>query len=550
MIKNLLDLEKSSIFIITAVLAVILISCFNTPMLLHIELENIFGSFLINDVTNNIISVNLEATSIPPLFFWIKHIFINIFGFNLSMIKLIPALAMCAIILLTYTFILKQTLSKTFATIASLVLATSPFFITASKLVSLDLIYICIYITTTFIFTSNVYSNKASNMYSFIAGILIACCFSLTGFIGTLPILVNLIIINFIRGGFLLNFKFNNPIFILLGFLSFIILWVVSLGKIVGLDDAIDLVFNYQFLESAADIKFDEGKIFKYITLFIIGGFPWISLLPSAFWNTIRNLPNRLNTSNLQTSLPLVCLVNSIMLSIYYASVETEFYILLTIYFNFAIMVADRIHNIEINKISIINIFFICYSIAIMMLFLNEFLNINLIQYSFDTTVKELLIDEKTSISGVSNNVFYLMAISYFIGATSLFAYGISKKQQLLSISFITAIINLVIFVFIVFPNLKNEELNNSRSMNSWLSYTIEDNTDTIAFYKLKDPTIASKANNSFYFNDIIKLKSFIDNQNNENIYVFFNKQDRHPINRINKRVNTQCRNNICFLKI
>ena len=42
--------------------------------------------------------------------------------------------------------------------------------------------------------------------------------------------------------------------------------------------------------------------------------------------------------------------------------------------------------------------------------------------------------------------------------------------------------------------------------MNSWLSYTIEENTDTIAFYKLKDPTIASKANNSFYFNDIIKL--------------------------------------------
>lgn len=550
MIKNFLDFEKHSVFIITAILALILIGCANTPVLLNLELENIFNSFLINDLTHNIISVNLEATSTPPLFFWMKHLFINTFGFSLAAIKIIPALFMCGIILLSYIFIVKQTGSKSYAMIASLILATSPFFITASKLISLDLVYIAIYMTTTFIFTSNVYSNNYSNLYTFVAGVLIACAFSLTGLVGALPILANFVLINFVRGGFLINLKFNNPIVLALGFAAFGVIWVVSLGKVMGYQQALELVFNYKFLDNIAVFEFDEGAILKYTTLFIIGGFPWIALLPSALYNTIALLPRRLHTSDLQTSLPLICLINAAMLSVYFATVEQEFYILLAIYFNFTLILADRIYKIEVKKISWINILFVAYSIAVMMLFLNEFLNINLFNYQFDTTVKQLLLNEHTSINAVSNNIFYLMAFSYFIGTLALFAYAVSKNRGLFTASVVTALINFTLFIFAIFPNLNNKELNNSRSIDSWLDYSISSQEPTFAFYKLKNPIIASKAEKSFYFDDAGKLKEFAIKHKDKNIYVFFNKDDRYPINRLKRNANVQCRNQVCYLKL
>ena len=82
MIKAILDFEKNSIFLLAGIMAIILISFFNTPMILNIELDNIFNSFLINDVTHNVITTNLEATNTPPLFFWLKHVIINTFGFS------------------------------------------------------------------------------------------------------------------------------------------------------------------------------------------------------------------------------------------------------------------------------------------------------------------------------------------------------------------------------------------------------------------------------------------------------------------------------------
>lgn len=550
MIKNFLDFEKHSVFIITAILAVILIGCANTPVLLNLELENIFNSFLINDLTHNIISVNLEATSTPPLFFWIKHLFINTFGFSLTAIKIIPALFMCGIILLSYIFIVKQTGSKSYAIIASLILATSPFFITASKLISLDLVYIAIYMTTTFIFTSNVYSNNYSNIYTFVAGVLIACAFSLTGFVGALPIVANFLLINFVRGGFFINLKFNNPLVLALGFAAFGVIWVVSLGKVMGYQQALDLVFNYKFLDNIAVFEFDEGSILKYTTLFIIGGFPWIALLPSALYNTIALLPRRLHTSDLQTSLPLICLVNAAMLSIYFATVEQEFYILLTIYFNFALILADRIYKLEVKSISWINIVFVAYSIMIMMLFLNEFLNIQLLNYQFDTTIKQLLINEHTSISSISNETFYLMAASYFVGSLTLFAYAVTKHKGLFTISIVTALINFTLFIFAIFPNLNNQELNNSRNIDSWLDYTIEKQDSTFTFYNLKNPIIAAKAEKSFYFDDAAKLKDFTIKHTNGPSYVFFKSEDKFPINRIKRNARVKCRNDICYLQI
>ena len=550
MIKNILDFEKNSVFIIAAILAAILIGCVNTPMLLNLELENIFNSFLINDLTHNIITVNLEATTTPPLFFWMKHLFINTFGFSLAALKVIPALFMCGIILLSYAFIIKQTGSKTYATVTSIILATSPFFITASKLVSLDLIYIAIYMTTTFIFTANVYSNNYSNIYTFVAGILIACAFSLTGLVGVLPILANFLLINFVRGGFFINLKFNNPIVLALGFAAFAVVWIVSLGKVMGYEKAIELAFSYNFIENFATFEFDEGAILKYTTLFIIGGFPWISLLPSGIFNTIRNLPRRLNTSNLQTSLPLICLINAIMLSVYFATVEQEFYILLAIYFNFALILTDRIYKIEIRKISFANILFIAYSILIMMLFLNEFLNINLIDYHFDTTVKQLLINDNTSIEGISQNVFFFMAGSYFVGTLLLFIYGISQNKTLFAISLITAILNFVLFIFAIFPNLDNKDLSNSRNIDSWLNYAIDKDVEVLAFYKLKDPIIASKADKSFYFDDAAKLKEFTVKHQDKVSYVFFKSVDKFPINRIKRNARVKCRNDLCYMKL
>ena len=142
MIKYILDFEKSSLLILGILICATIASFFNTPMLLHIELDNIFNSFLINDITHNVITTNLEATNTPPLFFWIKHLFISALGFDISTLKAIPSLVMCAIILISYTFISKQTKSTNLAIVTAIILATSPFFITASKLISFDLIYI------------------------------------------------------------------------------------------------------------------------------------------------------------------------------------------------------------------------------------------------------------------------------------------------------------------------------------------------------------------------------------------------------------------------
>jgi hypothetical protein len=551
MIKAILDFEKNSIFLLAGIMAIILISFFNTPMILNIELDNIFNSFLINDVTHNVITTNLEATNTPPLFFWLKHVIINTFGFSFEILKLIPALMMCGIILTSYLFIVKQTGSKAIAMILSIILATSPFFISASKLVSLDLMYILLYLTTTFIFSSNVYSNSYSNFSTFIAGILIACTFSLTGFVGAIPILANFVIINFIRGGFFINLKFNNPLFLALGFGSFIAIWVGSLGKEIGYSTALDMVFNYDFMDKLADFKFDEGAFFKYSTLFIIGGFPWISLLPSAIWHLFMTLPQRLNTSSFETSLPLVGLLNAIMLSIYFSAVESEFYILLAIFFNLSVVLADRINAIEIKPISFINIIFFAYTMVIMTLFVNEVLDINLISYKFDSTIKELLIDEKTSIASIDQNILYTMIASYIISAFALFIYGINRSKTLLATSFIFAILNLVLFVFIIFPNLKNANLNNTLSQTTWSDRILNNETDDLIFYKVKDPVTASNAKRSFYFDNIIKIRDYLNNnQDNNPTYVFFRKQDSELVTRLNRNNFMECRNSSCLLKV
>ena len=551
MIKAILDFEKNSIFLLAGIMAIILISFFNTPMILNIELDNIFNSFLINDVTHNVITTNLEATNTPPLFFWLKHVIINTFGFSFEILKLIPALMMCGIILTSYLFIVKQTGSKSIAMILSIILATSPFFISASKLVSLDLMYILLYLTTTFIFSSNVYSNSYSNFSTFIAGILIACTFSLTGFVGAIPILANFVIINFIRGGFFINLKFNNPLFLALGFGSFIAIWIGSLGKEIGYSTALDMVFNYDFMDKLADFKFDEGAFFKYSTLFIIGGFPWISLLPSAIWHLFMTLPQRLNTSSFETSLPLVGLLNAIMLSIYFSAVESEFYILLAIFFNLSVVLADRINAIEIKPISFINIIFFAYTMLIMTLFVNEVLDINLISYKFDSTIKELLIDEKTSIASIDQNILYTMIASYIISAFALFIYGVNRSRTLLATSFIFAILNLVLFVFIIFPNLKNANLNNTLSQTTWSDRILNDETDDLIFYKVKDPVTASNAKRSFYFDNIIKARDYLNNsQDNNPTYVFFRKQDSSLVTRLNRNNFMECRNSSCLLKV
>lgn len=550
MIKYILDFEKSATLILCILVGATLASFLNTPMLLHIELDNIFNSFLINDVTNNIITTNLEATSAPPLFFWIKHIFLSILGFDISMLKILPALTMCSIILISYVFLAKQTGLKNLAIIVSIILATSPFFVTASKLISFDLIYILIYISTTFIFTANVYDSNYSKLSTFIAGILIAASFSLTGLVGTAPILINYLLINFIRGGFFINLKFNNPLILLSGFAMFVAIWIVSLAKEMGLAESIDLVFSYKFLENLATFEFNEGVIFKYLTLFIIGGFPWISLLPSTLWNIFRTLPQRLHTSNLQTSLPLICLLNSLMLIVYFSLVEQEFYILLTIFFNFAIMIGDRINSIEIKKSSIINILFFAYSVVIMLLFLNEFLNIELTTFKLDTTIKELLISEHTSAGGVADSTLYLMAGGYILGALILFFYTVTKKQAALTLACMLATLNLIIFTFVVFPNLKNAELNNSRNLESWLSHTLEPKTQTMIFYKIKDATVASKTDRSFYFDDIIAARDFARTEDVESAYIYFNKKDQRLVARLNRQVKSQCRNRKCLLKI
>lgn len=550
MIKYLLDFERSSRLILFILVGATVASFLNTPMLLHIELENVFNSFLINDITHNVITTNLEATSTPPLFFWIKHILITTLGFDINMLKAVPALAMCGIILLTYTFVVKQTGLKSLAIIISIILATSPFFVTASKLISFDLIYILIYIATLFTFTANVYSNSYSNLATFIAGILIAASFSLSGFVGTAPILLNFLLINFIRGGFFINLKFNNPIVLGLGFVSFIVIWVMSLAKEVGTTQALDLVFNYKFLTDFANFEFDEGATLKYITLFIIGGFPWISLLPSGIWGVLKNLPNRLNTSSLQTSLPLICLANSVMLSIYFASVEQEFYILLAIFFNFAIIIGDRINNIEIDKASLFNFIYFAFSVVIMVLFLNEFLNIELTTYKLDTTIKELLINENTSINGVPNFILYFMAFCYVAGALVLFIYTVTKSSPALTGSAVLATLNLLLFAFAVFPNLKNADLNQSRNIQSWLNHAIQPNTQTMVFYKVKEPAAATMVDKSFYFDDLIRANNFIRSEQVTSAYLLYPKEDRKIAARINRNNTSNCRNELCILKV
>lgn len=550
MIKYLLDFERSAMLILFILLGATISSFFNTPMLLHIELENVFNSFLINDVTNNIITTNLEATSTPPLFFWIKHIFINIFGFDLNTLKAIPALAMCGIILLTYNFINQQTKSKNLAIIISIILATSPFFVTASKLISFDLIYILLYISTTFIFTANVYSNNYSNLSTIIAGALVAAAFSLTGLAGAIPILVNFILINFIRGGFFINLKFNNPILLLIGFASFVVIWLASLAKELGMSHAIELVFNYQFINDFAKFNFTEGASLKYITLFVIGAFPWISLLPSGIWGVIKSISNRLHTDNLQTSLPLICLINAIMLSIYFATVEQEFYILITIFFNFAVIIGDRINNIEINKASILNIIYFAFSMVIMILFLNEFLNIEITNYKLDTTIKQLLINEHTLITNTASHAIYFMAGCYILGAFTLFIYTFTGKASTLTISAMLATLNLIMFSFIVFPNIKNTELNQSRSVEMWLSHSLNSKTQTIVFYKTKDPIVASNASQSFYFDDLIKARDFLRTDDVTNAYIYYNKSDKRLVARLNRNHSASCRNNVCLLKV
>tara|TARA_Y100001960_G_scaffold317499_1_gene385914 strand:- start:6038 stop:7693 length:1656 start_codon:yes stop_codon:yes gene_type:complete len=550
MIKYLLDFERSAKLILLILVGATVASFLNTPMLLHIELENVFNSFLINDITHNVITTNLEATSTPPLFFWIKHVLITTLGFDINMLKALPALAMCGIILLTYTFIVKQTGLKSLAIIISIILATSPFFVTASKLISFDLLYILIYIATLFTFTANVYSNSYSNLATFITGILIAASFSLSGFVGTAPILLNFLLINFIRGGFFINLKFNNPIILGLGFISFIVIWVMSLAKEVGTTQALDLVFNYQFLNDFANFEFNEGATLKYITLFIIGGFPWISLLPSGIWGVLKNLPNRLHTSNLQTSLPLICLANAVMLSIYFASVEQEFYILLAIFFNFAVIIGDRINNIEIDKASLFNFVYFAFSVVIMVLFLNEFLNIELTTYKLDTTIKELLIDEHTSISAIPHNVLYTMAGCYVLGALVLFVYTVTRHSSALTASAMLATLNLLLFAFAVFPNLKNADLNQSRNMHSWLNHAIKEDTQTMLFYKVKEPIAASMVEQSFYFDDLIRANSFAKSDQVESAYLLYPKEDRRVAARLNRNNISNCRNDLCILKV
>lgn len=548
MIKNFLDFEKNAAFILIGLLAIILISFANTPMLLNIELENIFNSFLISSSTNNIITTNLEPTTTPPLFFWITSVLINLFGFNLELLKLLPTTMMCLIIAISYLFINKQTGSKNMAIILSVILATSPFFITASKLVSLDLVYILFYITTTFIFCSNVYSNNYSNMSTFIAGILLACAFSLTGLKGAAPILANFLLINFVRGGFFINLKFNNPIVLFLGFVSFIIIWISALSKDMSFSYALESVFNYKFIDEFAKFEFDENATLKYITLFIIGGFPWISLLPSALFRLFMTLPKRLNTSSLETSLPLIAALNALVLIIFFACVEREFYILLAIFFNLAMLLTHRINAIEVKTMSFLNIIYFAISTAIIFLFVNEVLNLNLVSITFDSTIKELLINEHTSISNVDNSIMYIIIASYILSALSLFVYCISKRIGLLNLSMALAILNLVLFTFNIFPNLKNSGLNNTTVQTQWIGNVVDKESDDIIFYSIKNPSAAEKANNAYYFDDMAKIRTYLSSTENTT-YILFNENDRRKLSSLNRSGYTECKFSMCLLK-
>jgi len=548
--RKLLDFETNATFIITALVALILVGFLNTPILLNLELNNIFNSFLINDSTNHIITTNLEATAIPPLFYWLEHIVISVFGLDFNILKLIPVLAMIGIIIVSFLFIIKQTALKKYGVILSLILATSPFFIAASKIISPDLLYVFIYMTTGFIFINNVFNSTYSNLSTFIAGILLAVAFSLTGFVGSAPILANFILINFIRGGFFINLKFNNPITLTIGFAAFIVIWLTSLGKQVGIGQAFDIIFNYHSLEAMANFKFDEGKFAKYAVLFIIGGFPWIAMLPSAVWGILANLPSRQNTSNIKISLPFICLINAILLGVYYSTVEQEFYILLTIYLNIAILIADRITDLEFKNISIINILYFILTIIIMFLFINDFSNINLTSFSLQTDIQELLINDHTSTTSIPQSAIYFIILSYSISTICLCIFATSRKDAFLDLTLISSVISFSLVIFTIFPNLKNPELNQKTNDIYWFDNIITQETDSIIFYKEKDTILASKANNVFYFDNLGKTREFINNNNLESIYIYFNAESNRSVPQLNHRALPICRSNKCILQV
>jgi hypothetical protein len=549
MVKYLLDLDKNTTLIMFVIIGIIIASAFSTPILSNLELENIFNSFLINETSNNIITTNLEPSSIPPLLFWINNVIIHAIGFNLNALKIVPALAMAGIILLTYNFIYKKLRLKSLALISITILATSPFFIAASNIISIDLIYILLYASTLFIFTTNVYSNQYSNIATFIAGILIALAFSLTGIIGAIPLIINFLLINFIRGGFIINLKFNNPLVLATGFLAFVSIWLMSLAKTVGMPNAIELLFNYDFLNNFTQFNFEEKVFTKYVTLFIIGIFPWIALLPASIWAVIKNINVRLNTSDIKLSLPLIALANSIILIIYFSNIEQEFYILLTIAFNLILVIANKLNDIQIRKSSIINIVFFALAAIVMVLFVSEVAGFNLTNHKLNNAVMNTLVAEHISLSQIPLYVMYIVLLLNIMSVLILAAYAVSQNTTLLTASIISSIVSFGVLSLLIFPNLNNNNANQDYSIKSWLINNIDENAENIVFYKIKEPLAASMAKNSFYFDDIKKSVEFLQKSETKNAYIFYNRNDL-DIAKIKTKNSPSCLSHYCVLHV
>ncbi|MCP4354903.1 MAG: hypothetical protein GY793_04585 [Proteobacteria bacterium] len=540
--------EKYSPIILTILIGTILTTFASTPIILNIEMENVFNSLLINSASNDLITTNLEPTETPPLFFWLNHIFLSTFGFKLNLLKIIPALAFSGLIITCYSFMVKNSKSITLAIITVLTIATSPFFIAASKVITLDLLYVLAYTATLFIFISNIYNVTYSHLASFIAGILSAVCISTTGIMGIIPILFSYLLVNFIRGGFFYNLAFNNLFIILAGFASFVIVWISLLAKQYGFTQSFEMILNYKALQESAVFNFDTDAIFKYTSLFIVGGFPWIAIFPYAAWQTLKDIFKEMNSANINTALPLILLINIVGLSIYFSTIESQFYILLIIYLNIAILVAIKIHSFNKFNISWFTTIIAVCSVIIMFLFLNEFLNIDITKYKFDSTIKEIILNSNTSVKNISTEIFYFIAIIYTASAATLLGYKITQKKSLIHLTCLLTVINFGILSFAIFPKLSNNNLNKFVVLEAWTSKHIGE-SDTVVFYKLKNPVIASKGGISLYFDDATKLNTYANKQRNRTIIIAFHKKHSNLMRQTRQSSRPTCHKNICILK-
>lgn len=457
----------------------------------------------------------------PPLLFWIINISFLIFGKISTFAARIPIAIYCIIGILSLFLTVSKILTRTYALIISLILATCFGFIVFSHLATNDMLY-TISAMMTILLSYLILLTKTQSRNNLYLWILIyffsGICILTAGLFGFLPILI-MIIMHIFAGKLINIFKPANIIAGIIIMTIMIAPWFIFTVKSNGFEFIKEFISAYSIFKYIGIKKFLSG-----IVLFILGFMPWTCAFLWIIGSRFKDICNsvisyikddsqdklgekwrRLSKTDKFLSLNTIVFFTSLIFVILYGS--KYIYLILFLMFPAACISGHYWYEYIVRKqrdksiffaTILPNIMFIIFSV--LLLFGHSYIN-------------------KLSIYGYNHLIIPVVIVFFLIPLISIFSVILKGRTS----AFIANLILMISFSFIITPNGYNFIVTNSGEgdLIKFARKAHEDKVNLSAFLPSKKYSLVYYYDGNIDFhkdNDYKWLKNFL--QQNQNDYV------------------------------